>query len=352
MEPSGHYWKPLASYLVNAGIPGVIVNPYHVKKQKELDDNSPTKNDRKDALIITTLTWEGRFSRCYLPKGIWAELRGYTQSRHQQKAKLNAAQNNLVAILDEYFPEYQRVFKNLLGKASLYILTHHPFLAELKQFTVEELTAELKAATNGKVGQKRAVLLLAAAQESIGVAEGLSAARLRLAQCLEEIFFWQKQLARTEAAMAEALAKTGLAAYLLSIPGIGIVTAASFLGEVGDLTRYEDWRQIRKLAGYNLTENSSGEHKGKTKISKRGWPGLRNILYQAALVLVAKNPQFKALYHYLKTRRKNPLKGKQALVVIACKLLRVMFTLVKEKRLYDPKKVLGAYRQQQLRNAV
>jgi len=104
MEPSGHYWRPLAGYLSRAGITVVIVNPYHVKKQKELDDNSPTKNDRKDALIIATLTWEGRFSRCYLPQGIWAELRGYTQSRWQQRRKLNAALNNLVAILDEYFP--------------------------------------------------------------------------------------------------------------------------------------------------------------------------------------------------------------------------------------------------------
>ena len=50
----------------------------------------------------------------------------------------------------------------------------------------------------------------------------------------------------------------GLAPYLLSVPGVGVVTAASLLGEAGDLTRYEDWRQLRKLAGYNLKENSSG----------------------------------------------------------------------------------------------
>jgi len=78
---------------------------------------------------------------------------------------------------------------------------------------------------------------------------------------------------------------------------------------------------------------------------------LRNILYQAALVLVAHNPEFKALHQYLKTRRKNPLKPKQSLVVIACKLLRVMFTLARKGRLYDPEKVLGTYRQQQLRAA-
>lgn len=352
MEPSGHYWKPLASYLSKAGITVVIVNPYHVKKQKELDDNSPTKNDRKDALIIANLAWEGRFSRCYLPEGIWAELRGYTQSRWQQKRKLNAALNNLVAIADEYFPEYTEVFKDLLGKASMHILAHRPFPADIIKLTEEELAQELKAASNGRVGKKRAALLLSKARESIGVREGLTAARLRLIHCLGEISFWKEQLAQTEAAMADTLALTGLADNLLSIKGVGIVTAAGFLGEVGDLTRYEDWRQIRKLAGFNLTGNSSGSRKGKTGISKRGRPGLRNLLYQASLALVAKNPEFKALYRHLKTRRENPLKGKQALVVIACKLLRVIFTLAKENRLYDPEKVLGAYRQQQLKCAV
>lgn len=348
MEPSGHYWKPLASYLLKIGITVVIVNPHHVKKQKELDDNSPTKNDKKDALIIANLTWQGRFSQCHLPQGIWAELRVCTQTRRQQKAKLNSAQNNLAAILDEYFPEYPKVFKKLLGKASLYILTHRPFPVDLQHLTVEELAEELKAASHGRVGKNRAVLLTAAARDSIGVMEGLTAARLRLNHCLKEVLFWQQQLSETEEAMADALDKTGLAACLLTIPGIGVVTAASFLGETGDLTRFEDWRQVRKLAGYNLTENSSGQHKGKTRISKRGRPGLRNILYQASIVLVSKNPQFKTLYKHLKTRQKNPLKGKQALVAIACKLLRVMFTLAKENCLYDPEKVLGPYRQRQL----
>lgn len=351
MEPSGHYWKPLASYLLRIGIPVVMVNPYHVKQQKELDDNSPTKNDRKDALIIAVLAWQGRFFGCYLPKGIWAELRGYTQMRMQQKGKLNAALNNLVAILDEYFPEYQEVFKDLLGKASMHILTQMPFPENILQKPEDELTKELKSASSNKVGRKRAALLLAKARSSVGVQEGLRAARLRLDHCLEEISFWKKQLTQTEESMADALFQTGLASSLLSIKGVGIVTAASFLGEVGDLTRYEDWRQLRKMAGLNLIENSSGDRKGKTRISKRGRPGLRSVLYQASLVLVAKNPEFKALFQHLKTRWKNPLKGKQALVVIACKLLRVMFTLVKENRLYDPENVLGSYRKQQLKHA-
>lgn len=68
---------------------------------------------------------------------------------------------------------------------------------------------------------------------------------------------------------------------MLSIPSIGLSTVAGFLAEVGDLSRFTSWQQIRKLAGLNLRENSSGKHKGQTEITKRGRARLRAVLYRA-----------------------------------------------------------------------
>lgn len=93
---------------------------------------------------------------------------------------------------------------------------------------------------------------------SFGISEGLSAARLVLKSILAEIRFWQAEIEQIDQAMVDALNATGLGQFLVSIPGIGPISAANLLGEVGDLTRYEDWRQIRRLAGLNLVENSSG----------------------------------------------------------------------------------------------
>jgi len=67
MEPTGHYWKPLANYLILNKITVVMVNPYHTKRAKELDDNSPTKNDKKDALTIARLVRDGRYYEVYMP---------------------------------------------------------------------------------------------------------------------------------------------------------------------------------------------------------------------------------------------------------------------------------------------
>ncbi|MDI3508861.1 MAG: hypothetical protein PWP55_1053, partial [Clostridiales bacterium] len=203
----------------------------------------------------------GRFFEVYLPDDVYAELRGLSNLRQQQKAKLNAGINALEAILDEYFPEYAEVFKNLLGKGSLYILRHCPFPSDVLAADKDALVIGIKEATNFIVGAKRIDRLITAAQRSIGVKNGLESARLKLNSILDEIEFLAAQKERTEQAMAEQLDKTGIKEYLLSVPGIGVVTAASFLGEVGDLKGFTHWKQIRKLAGLNLAPNSSGKEK-------------------------------------------------------------------------------------------
>lgn len=126
MEPTGHYWKPLAWFLQEQGYLVVTVNPYHVKRAKEMEDNSQTKNDRKDAGIIAQLVKEGWFLSCILPTGVYAELRVLHITRQQLKKKLNSALCQLQAILDEYFPELPQVFKSLLGKAASWVLRNRP----------------------------------------------------------------------------------------------------------------------------------------------------------------------------------------------------------------------------------
>jgi transposase len=117
MEPTGHYWKALANYLTKAGYRVVGVNPYHTKKSKELDDNSPTKCDKKDAITIARLVKDGRYFDPYLPEEEYGELRGLTSARASIMKRGNAVKNTITAILDEYFPEIWTVFKNpLKGK--------------------------------------------------------------------------------------------------------------------------------------------------------------------------------------------------------------------------------------------
>lgn len=350
MEPTGHYWKALANYLMKQDrVHVVLVNPYHTKKVKELDDNSQTKSDKKDALTIARLVKDGRYSEVYLPHDIYADLRVLTTARNSVNRQKNALENTILAVLDEYFPEFTRVFRHpFKGKAAMQMLKACPFPKYILELGVEGVLAEIKKAAKRSVGRKRAQLLVETAQTSVGVDYGVDAARCKLRLLLESLELVNRQLSSIEEAMAGALWETGISDYLLSIKGVGVVSLAVCLGELGDPLRFDDPRQLSRLAGYNLVEDSSGKNKSGTCISKRGRKGLRRVLYQMALTTVAVNPEMKQLYHYLKTRAVNPLKKMQALVVISKKLLALIYTLAKKKQFYDAGKVFSQVRKTQL----
>ena len=352
MEPTGHYWKTLVRYLLGCGYEVVGVNPYHTKKAKELDDNSQTTSDPKDAMTIARLIKDGRYFEAHLPEGVYAELRTLGNTRGGIKRAENRVKNKITAILDEYFPEMYRVFKKpLQGKASRQVLRDCPFPSQILEIGETGVLAIIRKAVKKGVGLKKAQLLIETAKVSVGVDQGLTATQLRLNLLLDDLDRHEAQVERIEEQMAKALNETGYADQLLSIKGVGVVTAAGFLGEVGDPMRFQDARQIVRLAGLSLVEDSSGKSKGRTHISKRGRPRLRSLLYTMAFSMVGSNPQMKQLYHYLKHRQDNPLRKKQALIVIAKKMITMIFSMLKHGTQYCPDKVFGATRLSMLQAA-
>lgn len=169
MEPTGHYCLPLAYYLQDRGIYYVVVNPMHVKKVKELDDNFPTKNDVKDAKVIARLIEQGRYSEPNLPRGVYANLReGMSLYDHLLK-DLQVVQGRMHQWIDRYFPEFLTVFKNWEGKAALQILEMNLFPQELSVRSDEELLAQIRKKAKRGGGLKKVKQLKDVAHKSIGI---------------------------------------------------------------------------------------------------------------------------------------------------------------------------------------
>lgn len=350
MEPSGHYWKTLGWYLLTADSkPELVgVNPYHTKQAKELDDNSPTKSDKKDALTIAHLIRDGRYFDVYMPEGEYAELRILTCERKRLQKQINRAMNTIVALMDEYFPEYEDVWGDITGQTSREILRVIPFPADVLAAGSEEIVELLRKASNGTEGMRRARQLIEAACRSTGVSEGKQSARLRIKGLLDELGFYEQKISAAEDAMSMVMENLEMSEILQSMKGIGPVLSGIFIGEIGNVERFDNWKQVRKLAGCNLVENSSGAHKGKTKISKRGRPYLRYMLYMAGITCTMHNPEMRSYYRYLRQRRNNPLTKYQAWVAVGLKVLRILFYLAKNHVRYDSSKALGAVREQQI----
>jgi len=340
LEPTGHYWFTLGNFLKELGIKLVLVNPFHVKRSKELDDNSQTKNDLKDPKTIAKLVIEGRYSQPYIPEGIYSELRIAMGMRESLTKNLNIIKNKVDHWLDKYFPEFNDVFADWEGKAALMSLTEFATPEEVLLTGVQQIVATWRKEIKRAVGNQRAVRLVEAAKISIGIKEGLKMAKRELEANLEQYELYLKQNEQLEIEIEELAFQIPGVKEMVSIKGVGIMTAAGFIAEVGDIKRFTHPSQIQKLAGLNLIENSSGKHKGKTSISKRGRARLRAILFRVIMPLVSKNNEFKMLHEYYTNRKENPLKKKQSLILLCCKLIRIFFTIITKKVEYNPQKLM------------
>src|SRR5690625_7111964 len=129
----------LAYFLAAKEYDFVLVNPMHVKKSKELDDNSPTKNDTKDARVIAQLIKDGRYSVPNLLEGIYAELREGVKLRDQLVKHLVVVGGRIQNNIQRYFPEFLTVFVDWEGKAALSTLRLFPFPSYIKDMTQEEV---------------------------------------------------------------------------------------------------------------------------------------------------------------------------------------------------------------------
>ena len=335
-EPTGHYWFNLGSYLKSIGIRMVMVNPAHVKRTKEFDDNTQNKNDRKDPKVIAKLVIEGRFTDIYIPEGDYAECRNASILRAEIVKALVADKNSLHRWLAIHFPEYTSVYSVFTAKSGLLILKAAPFPDEIVNLGAEGINRIWRANKVRGVGMKKADALFEAAKNSIGNIQGRESERLYIQVLIQDLERKQEQLGQVTEKLEELCEKLPEAKHMLSVPGVGAGTVIGFLGETGELSRFRSPRQIQKLAGLSLVECSSGKHQGQTRISHRGRKRLRHLLFDASLMLVANNPQFKALHLYYTTRKENPLKKKQSIIVISCKLIRVFYTLATRKVDYDP----------------
>ncbi len=332
LEPSGHYWKAAAQYMSSQGYKLVLVNPYHIKKTKEIDDNSQTKSDSKDPILIAKLVRDGDFFDPDLSSGIYAELRRMYRLRLKLKKSMVRQKTSLKILLDEYFPEYEDFFCDILGVTSEYILRNYFLPREISKENILTLAGVIKKISRDKIKADRMLKLAEASKCSIGITTGLEAATLEKTYILDEVKDLKQRLAHMDRRLKYYLDQIEYSKYLLSIPGVGTVIAAGFLGEVGDISKYSSAKEIIKLAGLNLVEISSGQKKGVKKLSKRGNSILRCLLYQCAVVVIAKNDQIKR-YYDCQIKTKNKMK---MLVAVQCKLARIMFALLKYKKYYDP----------------
>ena len=339
IEPTGHYWFCLAAWMVSNGISVVQVNPYAVKQTKELEDNSQQKDDRKDPKLIANLVKDGNYGMPYLPEKVYAELRRLSMFREQLTEDRNRNMNRLHREMKIYFPEYKDAFGKIDGAFCMAVLKEAPFPEDILRLGTEGLREIWHEAKLRGRGYSRAAEIVKYAEKSIGLKEGTAAGKEAVRWFAEKIMELNEELEKTENSLSEKCKEIPHAENVLEIPGIGGKILSGILAEIGDISRFDDAKELQKLSGLGLVSCSSGKHKGETRISHRGRKRLRYWLFQAARSAVSHGEEYKRIHVHYTTRAGNPLQKMQSLIVIACKILRVIYTMQKTGKRYDPEKL-------------
>jgi transposase len=325
-ESTGPYGEPLIHFLKKRKVKLIQVNPMHTKRVKELEGNSPNKTDQKDPKVIADIIELGHALTVVQPEGPAAELRKLTHARERAMQRRTAIFNQLQDLVFVIFPEFSQVFKNVKTKSARFILENCPTPEDIIKYKLKNLTITLRKVSRGQLGEERARELYAAAKTSIGVREGRQSILFEIKEILSIIETTEYFVTGIEKEMSHHIKDIPYSRFILSIKGIGEVTVAGLIGEVGDFREYKTISEILKFSGLDLFEISSGRHNGQRRISKRGRSLMRKLLFFAAINVVHKGGIMHEYYQGCLARGMLKMK---ALIAVSRKLLGLILALVR-----------------------
>ena len=330
-EPTGPYGEPLTHFIRKKKVKLIQINPMHTKRVKELDGNSPNKTDQKDPKVIADIIELGHALTVVQPEGSAAELRRLTHARERAMRRRTAIFNQLQDLVFVIFPEFSQVFKDVKTRSARFLLENCPTPEDIIKYKLKNLTITLRKVSRGQLGEERARELYAAAKTSVGTIEGRQSVQLEVKEILSIIETTESFVTEIEKEMSHHLEKIPYSKFILSIKGIGDITVAGLIGEVGDFREYKTISEILKFSGLDLFEISSGIHKGQRRISKRGRSLMRKLLFFASINVVHKGGIMHEYYQGCLARGMLKMK---ALTAVSRKLLGVIFALVRDHSEY------------------
>jgi transposase len=339
IETGGHYWRNIAYYLDERGIPFRFINQYTLKRRREGKDINRRKNDYRDSEVAAQLLCTGEFVESVIPQGVYAELRT-SHSAYQRLVKERTRITNLVkGLLDALFPEFTRIFKDPGGLTALTVLYTCSIPRVIAEMAEDEFVATIEARHKGRrLMRKKLKALHYSAKTSIGIDAGALSVSSEIAFLVDKFELIRRQICIMEGTLVKLVDETEEGKYLLSIRGLNYIAVAGLLAELGCFKLYRSAKQMIKMAGSNPTESeSAGKKKSKTPMSKQGRPLLRYCAWTSVIPMLRFNSDFRA---WAKQRRErpahaNPLSGKEVVGAALNRLLRLAFALVKNQTYYQ-----------------
>ncbi|WP_246593679.1 IS110 family transposase [Evansella tamaricis] len=338
-EASGVYSRPLEQFFQAEGYTYHRVSPLEANLQTA--SMRRHKTDISDAHGLAKSHFRTERSTTYQEENYYKQMRALTRYYDELDSEIISLYSRLHAILQLSFPELERLFSK---RSALFLnvtqLFPHPdeVLACSKTVIRNKIKGNTKKNISLKRAEEKAIELLHAAQDSY---PAISKDDVRCDQIRDYAIRITDLKAKKDMLIKQMveLSKDRIEyQVLLSFPGIGEVTAVRLIGELGDLQRFQNHKQLNAYVGIDIMRYQSGNTFYKDKINKRGNNKLRKLLYymvQSMIKLRKKsNNHIVEYYDKLKTQ---PQGKPHKVASIACvnKFLKVAFHLITHNITYD-----------------
>ena len=334
MEATGHYWLSIYSFLVEKGFIVHVVNPIQTDGWRKGIEIRKRKTDAIDSVLIADLIRYGDFVETSLSDEDTMSLRNLSRFRSYLVGSIGDLKRKVICVLDQVFPEYESVFSDIFGQTSKELLLHLQTAEDFEKISAEKLNEILENVSKKSFDKNKLTQISELASNSFGLKFCRNSFSLQLKLLIEQIKFIEAQVSDVETEMKDLLDKMN--SKITTIPGIGNITGATILGEIGDISRFSNPSKLAAYAGIDATVSQSGEYSStNNKMSKRGSPYLRKALFQSALVAcLGKNPDpvFAAFYHKKRSEGKHHL---TAVGAVSRKMCNIIHAVLKNNKSYE-----------------
>jgi len=341
-EATGNYHRPLAYFLHQQGFELRLIPTLALARTREAMHNSWDKNDPKDAQVILHLLKTGLTQTWHDPllSGTH-DAQELSKTYHQiTRARMRVWHRLRNHYFQLYFPEIERFIRSDSSDWLTVLLLQFPTPALITALSRKEFTAAGLRLAGRKIHKTELLAsIYAAAENSIALPVAAHSAAIAMFRLVLEEYRGLGRLRDSVAQQAAAaLADNPDRRRLMTVPGVGPITALTILAEAGNLRRFAHYRQFLKFCGMNLSTQQSGRFRGVSRISKYGNARLRTAFWMAAqsAVRMRQNSLRSKFDRYVQA---NPLDAdlrRKAYAAVAAKLARIVFGLIKHETDYRP----------------
>mgnify|MGYP000814190816 FL=1 len=333
MEATGHYWYPIYSFLKAKGYTIYVINPIQSDSLRKMYIRQ-TKNDSIDSFLIAEVIRFGQFGTTSMADENILAMRQLCRYRDSVISSRTEIKLRIGTIMEQIFPEYEKQFSSLWVSTSMGILEKYLTPENIENTPIDELFEIIKDKSHNRLTKAKAISIKEAAADTFGIKIAQDAFSFQLKQLIDRMNFLDKQIEALDCQILEYYEKFDC--YLHTIPGIGIIGAATILAEIGDISRFKNSSALVAFAGIDPTVRQSGEFNSThNHMSKRGSPYLRHAIFLAATTCSFHNSPLNAYYKKKRDQGKHHLTATGA---VARKLTTVIYAVLRDSKPYEPKK--------------